>query len=74
MTFSPSPRYTTPEEKACIVQWHCLEVSDVSIAAECAAYILDFQVHLLVHLLVFCHELRPDNLLVSLSRQRDVQC
>ena len=61
---------TTPEEIACIVEWHCPEVFDVSIAAECAAYTLDF----LVHPLVFCYELRPDNVLVSLSRQRVVQC
>ena len=28
---------TTPEDIACIAEWHCLEVFDVSIVAECAA-------------------------------------
>jgi hypothetical protein len=42
---------TTPEEIACIAEWQCLEVFDVSIAAECTAYTLDIQ----VPFLVFCH-------------------
>ena len=51
---------TTPEEIACIAEWHCLEVLGVSIAAECDGYTLDSR----VHLLILCHELRSDNLMV----------
>ncbi len=61
---------TIPEEIACIAEWHCLEVFDDSIAAECAAYTLDSQ----VHLLVLCHELWSEDVLVRLSTHNDVQC